>query len=102
VLAPVHPNILKLGAVAGFMGNEAVAPRVHFIEILPVFYPNLLSGFNLSGSTIQLLRDRYTAACFSFSSRLPGLSAGLVISLLSFPALMPYKINRAGELRTGN
>jgi hypothetical protein len=36
-------------------------------------------------------------ACFSFSS-LPGLFASLVISLLIFPAQMPYKINRAVKL----
>jgi hypothetical protein len=48
---------------------------------------------------VQLLRDRHTAVCFSLSSRLPELSAGLVISPLSFPAQMSYEVSRASKLR---
>jgi hypothetical protein len=32
---------------------------VHFIEILPVFCPNLFSGFNLSGSIGEIRFARY-------------------------------------------
>jgi hypothetical protein len=35
---------------------------VHFIEILPVFCPNLFAGFNLSGSICEISFARYVVA----------------------------------------
>src|ERR1700716_31139 len=44
-----------VGCTCGIHRQRSRCPTlVHFIEILPVFCPNLLSGFNLSGSICKI------------------------------------------------
>jgi len=61
-LAPVDPNILSWVHSREPWATKPLPHSVHFIEILPVFCPNLLSGFNLSGSICKIRFARCVVA----------------------------------------